>query len=70
MYKRTTIHKRKTRQTSVILPSDTVDTLDLLRNQTESNRSEVISKLLDYALGNEDVLDTLFGKLEKDEEEE
>lgn len=67
MYKRTI---QKTRQTSVVLPSDTIDNLDVLVDQTDSNRSEVMSKLLDYDLENKDILDTVFGKLENDEDDE
>ena len=67
MFKRKIV---RSRQTSVILPSDTVENLDVLVDQTESTRSSVMSKLLDYVLEKEGVLDEVFGPMQEDDEEE
>ena len=59
----------KNKQTSLLLPFETVEELDSLSKQTSLNRSEVATYCIKSVLTDDEKIDQLFGVEVADEEE-
>ncbi len=50
---------------TIILPKRIIDDLNILSNDTDMSRSDVVKIILDNTLEDENKLDNLFGEVEK-----
>lgn len=61
---------RKTSKFSINLPTSLVDNLDWLADQTETDRTDVITEILDAVMESGDLLDMIFGEALEDEDQD